>query len=76
MRLVDIDKHFELNEAFYKSDVKMSLHTVKAALENAPIVDAIPIDWLRMWFIKKASLIGVTLMSEIESDWEKENENV
>ena len=36
--------------------------------------DCIPIDWLRMWFTKKASLIGITLMSEIESDWYKENE--
>ena len=24
--------------------------------------------------LKKASLIGITLMGEIESDWEKENE--
>ena len=35
--------------------------------------EAIPIEWLRMWFTKKASLIGITLVSEIESDWEKEN---
>lgn len=34
----------------------------------------ISIEWLRMWFTKKASLIGMTLMGEIESDWEKENE--
>ena len=38
--------------------------------------DAIPIEWLRMWFTKKASLIGITLMGEIESDWEKENETI
>ena len=34
----------------------------------------IPIEWLRMWFTKKGSLIGIILMGEIESDWEKENE--
>ena len=28
-----------------------------------------------MWFTKKASLIGIVLMGEIESDWEKENEH-
>lgn len=42
--------------------------------ENYPTVEAIPVEWLRMWFTKKASLIGITLIGEIESDWEKENE--
>lgn len=36
--------------------------------------EAIPVEWLRMWFTKKGSLIGITLIGEIESDWEKENE--
>ena len=44
-------------------------------IDNAPEVEAIPIEWLRMWFTKKASLIGIVLMGEIESDWEKENEH-
>ncbi len=42
-------------------------------INEAPTVEAIPIDWLRMWFTKKGSLIGITLIGEIESDWEKEN---
>lgn len=46
--------------------------TLVTWIKNAPTIDAIPVEWLRMWFSKKASLIGMTLMGEIESDWEKE----
>lgn len=42
-------------------------------VDNTPTVNAIPVDWLRMWFTKEASLIGLVLMGEIESAWEKEN---
>jgi len=36
--------------------------------------EAIPIDWLRMWFTKNGYLSGMALVDKIESDWEKENE--
>ena len=67
MRLIDADK----------LPIKYDGHTVsvwKNDIDNAPTVQAIPVEWLRMWFTKKASLIGITLMGEIESDWEKESE--
>ncbi len=51
-----------------------TIRDCESAVEEQPTVKAIPIEWLRMWFTKKASLIGMTLMGEIESDWEKENE--
>ena len=50
------------------------LKALNIELFEKPYLKAIPIEWLRMWFTKKASLIGITLMGEIESDWEKENE--
>jgi len=47
MRLIDIDKHFELNEPFYRADIEMPLHRVKVALESLPTVEAIPVEWIR-----------------------------
>ena len=38
--------------------------------------EAIPIEWLRMWFTKNGYLSGMTLMDKIELDWEKENGNI
>ncbi len=55
-------------QGFYSSLTKPSWCPLR------PYQETIPIEWLRMWFTKKASLIGLTLMGEIESDWEKENE--
>lgn len=36
--------------------------------------EAIPTEWLRMWFTKNGYLSGMALVDKIESDWEKENE--
>lgn len=84
MRLIDADK-LEANmchEAFetdtdmqkWDSGCWIRYKMFENQIEKLPTVKAIPIDWLRMWFTKKASLIGITLMSEIETEWEKENE--
>jgi len=73
MRLVDADK-VDI-PVMQREDNKWVLrYNFKEVFDTIPTVEAIPIDWLRMWFTKKASLIGIVLMSEIESDWEKENE--
>ena len=66
MRLIDADKLLPKLWVCYEEN--------KPIVDGEPTVEAIPIDWLRMWFTKKASLIGIVLISEIESDWEKENE--
>ena len=73
MRLVDADKA-DMPIMQREDNRWVFRFTLKEMLDTIPTVDAIPIDWLRMWFTKKASLIGIVLMSEIESDWEKENE--
>ena len=67
MRLIDLDKAVAMCD---EDDNTVIFANIKDAE-----VKAIPIEWLRMWFIKKASLIGVVLISEIESDWEKENDS-
>jgi len=70
MKLVDWDKVKISYNKQVSGTITEPIYNIKV---EAPTVEAIPIDWLRMWFTKKASLIGITLMSEIESDWEKEN---
>ena len=82
MRLIDLDKHFELNEPFYKADIEMPLHRVKVALESLPTVKAIPIEWL---LDKQKEIFSKSeyhrrdwqLIEDIDKlieEWEKENE--
>ena len=88
-RLVDkaevLERYGELYEIFDDSrEIQKEIDKIYDKINDLPYVDveckvepyreAIPIEWLRTWFTKKASLIGITLMGEIESDWEKENE--
>lgn len=65
MRLIDADKLLPKLWVCYEEN--------KPIVDAEPTVEAIPIDWLRMWFTKNGALIGIVLMGEIESDWEKEN---
>lgn len=75
MRLIDVDKlPATCNVAIVNGKIELDGWIAVERITEAPTVEAIPIKWLRMWFTKKASLIGMTLMGEIESDWEKENE--
>ena len=80
MRLIDADKLVEICrkgwKLFGREDEKLKHWVDEYDIRNQSTVEAIPIEWLRMWFAKKASLIGITLMSEIESDWERENEEL
>lgn len=82
MRLIDVDRllkefpirinHYDKENGNFK--YVLGIEAVMDYVKEMPTVEAIPVEWLRMWFSKKASLIGVTLIGEIESDWELENE--
>ena len=78
MRLIDADKLTEICrkgwKLFGRENEKLKHWVDEYDIRSQPTVEAIPVEWLRMWFTKKASLIGIVLISEIESDWEKENE--
>lgn len=83
MRLVDNDEVIRIVREEVKDEdntlpvqFRAGVDYVLKIIGELPTVEAIPIEWLRMWFTKKASLIGITLMGEIESDWEKENGNI
>lgn len=80
MRLIDIDHHFKINEAFYRADIEMPLHRVKIALEYEPTVKAVPIEWMKRYAKKiceddggifNSKAYGINRMIR---DWEKENE--
>lgn len=74
MRMIDADKlPATCNVAIVNGKVEVNGWMAVERITEAPTVEAIPIKWLRTWFTKKASLIGITLMGEIESDWEEEN---
>ena len=76
MRLIDIDKHFEINEAFYRADIKMPLHRVKTALEYAPTVEAIAVEWLTKKADEYIELGLNTVAKELNviiAEWRKEN---
>ena len=66
-------EHQDVSPDYYGKDAE-DLYNAIVCVEKY-IKNAIPVEWLRMWFTKKASLIGIVLMGEIESDWEKENEH-
>ena len=69
MRL--IDKDLVLKTA---KDKEWGLWCEIVNIKFAPEVDAIPIEWLRMWFSKNGYLSGMALVDKIESDWKEENE--
>lgn len=75
MRLIDIDKHFELNKSFYKADIEMPLHRVKVALESLPTVKAIPVEYIKA-FKKEIKDVtnGEAVIDWLLENWEKENE--
>lgn len=73
MRLIDADK---TNVYTYELNKQVFVDAITRFISLQPTVNAIPIDWLRMWFTKKGALIGIVLMGEIESDWENENERM
>lgn len=71
MRLIDIDKHFKLNEALYRADIEVPLHRVKYALESLPTVEAIPIEWIKKWCGNEPYWSNLAM--HLIEDWGKEN---
>jgi len=80
MRLIDADKLPYVNKAILVDDVDGDIIITIAkeytsyVNDETPTVEAIPIEWLRMWFTKNGYLSGIALVDKIETDWRKENE--
>ena len=73
MRLIDADKYLE-KVCTYKETGCGSCKLQTMCLKDATTVEAIPIEWLRMWFSKNGYLSGIALVDKIETDWKEENE--
>lgn len=81
MRLIDIDKHFEIIKMFYNADIEMPLHRVKRVLDWAPTVRAIPIRFIEEQIEKTTDIsnkdeldfLYAGNLSYLIKLWEKEN---
>lgn len=80
MRLIDADKLPYVNKVILVDDldgdiiITIAKKYTSYVNDETPTVEAIPIEWLRMWFSKNGYLSGTALVDKIESDWKEENE--
>ena len=73
-RLIDADvliaKQASIAKTFARSDAQKSLMgRVMYNTENAPTIDAVPVEWLRKW---PKSLRDGAYVRDILRDWQKE----
>lgn len=69
MLLIDFDKLMETYNDFYDEFAVHDLRYLKK--ECLPIVEAIPVEWIKKWMEKWTPDLPV---AEMLKDWEKENE--
>lgn len=75
MRLIDADK---LKIRNVSADYWYTVRGVtEDDIDNAPTVNAIPIEWMYEWRMKNNEQynVGVSSFSQMISDWEKENDS-
>lgn len=83
MRLIDADKlkrtegmfQYQINEVFDR--LSASAYTFED-VENAPTVEAIPIEWIKKWISERNDFPTMPYNQHIWNmleDWETENEN-
>lgn len=74
MRLIDADKirYSDLSDGHVPEGVWC---TWKDRIDAMPIIEAIPIEWIKNWFNPKyANTVYYSLLRGMIKDWEKENE--
>ena len=87
MRLIDADapqehftdmQHYERCACNFTDDggePATEWYCVEDALENAPTIDAIPVEWLREFDMYYTGIIcGTPYMNELVEAWQKEQE--
>lgn len=80
MRLIDADNLKKVLGFFvYKLDQDTDIVTCEmypvSEIENAPTVEAIPVEWVKKWIPKNEEryALGVNPVRDLLKDWEKEN---
>ena len=71
MKLIDFEKLMEMYNNKYQEFNVYDLRFLKD--EYLPIVEAIPIEWLRTWILKNVVNHG-EMFDLLITDWEKEND--
>lgn len=72
MRLIDADKL--IVEVVHSGNIVCLPHFSLEQIDTAPIVKAIPIEWINKWVVTTNMGAGRTIDRLLE-DWEKENEH-
>ncbi len=80
MRLIDADKLEStavLGMQLQHVDCKYYYFFEEEAIEKAPTIKAIPIEWMYLWRLKNMDKCPADYMpfSDLLNDWEKENEH-
>ena len=78
MRLVDADKLIELFSLYISEDKKVAYQPRQLKIDdirNAPTVNAIPIEWINMWLLKRVFIWEATTMAN-EKDRLQAIENI
>ena len=72
MRLIDADalKIRDISPSYWQVVDGVTEYDI----EDAPTVEAIPIEWLKNWNPKELNDTGYQVMRRIIDDWEKRNE--
>ena len=66
-RLIDVD---ELLKTIPPEEI-----VSRIAVANAPIVDAVPVEWIKNWMAKSENTYNREQICEMLEEWEKENES-
>lgn len=87
MRLIDADKLFlwlkdEWKDKYPVEDGKqydtLMIYEIKDEIDNAETVDAIPVEWITKWIMKKGAYTGISgeymAIADMVEDWVKEND--
>ena len=70
MRLIDADK-LVVDARLGENEIP---YVSKAQIDEAPTVEAIPIEWIKRWAMKSENTYNREQIIEMLNDWEKENE--
>lgn len=71
IRLIDVDK---LEHEYEQFNYYLTYSDCLEELRKAPLVDAIPLEWVKKWIPKNEEryALGVNPVRDLLKDWEKE----
>ena len=75
MKLIDADElPVTCNVAIVNGKLELNGWIAAKRIEEAPIVKAIPVEWIKNWMAKSENTYNRDQVYKMLEDWEKENE--